>query len=387
MRPWHWWFLLGLVLLAFALRIRDAHALTYPTPARMTTGQDITIRLSRQHECRWIDGRTATQPERAAMFLAGAGRFLPEGLLYGELSGISACKTFALGQGKSWLSLMDQRLRVYYVDASRDGEWSILGTSGCPDYDSVHLAGEKLQACSTASTTAKRACAASLYMTGPLLDWLDLRIENGQCERGARFDLVIPGFTDKIIEVQGRLVYNVPLPALTPTQMSLWTDALHRHHAGDAAACNGPISTGGTRNALLAFENSALDERQKHAFQVHEFTGTIDSRWSAQDVCDIKTLEGVAMSELDRCFHLPGNIMWACLTRARASHETWHRIGALKNTGLIRIGHHTASPQLTSTTARTPRQWLDCQIGTIPGCRLPWVPADWRQLVGSGGGM
>lgn len=354
------------------------------TTAEVVTGRDITVRYKREDTCRWWRGQTATQPQRAAMFLAGAARFVPDAIRAGRA--IPACAQLARGKWSStgFLGNLDMRLRTMYTDISRDKEWSLIG-GGCGEYEIVATVGTDLQTCATANAKSATACAQSLDMTGDLLAWADLRIEQGRCVKGARFDLVIPGVEDKQRALAGHLIYREPLPPLTDAQMALWTKALHLHHQSDDAACGeGPKPATSVRQALLDFENSATDERQKHAFQVHEFDTNVDPTWSLQDVCDIKRLEGAAMTELDRCFHLPGNVMWACLTRARASHETIHRIGALNNAGVIRIGTHADRPQLTSTQPRTPRQWLDCAINPALGCRPVWVPADWRTIVGAG---
>jgi hypothetical protein len=76
---------------------------------------------------------------------------------------------------------------------------------------------------------------------------------------------------------------------------------------------------------------------------------------------------------------LTGTAQWICLTRTRISHETLHRCGALRNDTVVRIGDHT-DKQLTSQPTRTCAAWLSClRDGS---CRLPWVPTNWRTLLG-----
>jgi hypothetical protein len=49
---------------------------------------------------------------------------------------------------------------------------------------------------------------------------------------------------------------------------------------------------------------------------------------------------------------------------------------------VYRIGDHT-DRQLTDQKARTGLDWIRCQTGELPGCRLPWVPepSTWRIMV------
>jgi hypothetical protein len=349
------------------------------TPTALIRGRDISVRYLVQDTCRWIDGHTATQAQRGAMFLSGATRFLPVAVRIART--VPACS----GYQSSWtsrLSDMNRRLRSYYVDRCRDREWSIV-SGGCPDYSKVADTGRDLQACCTRNAKSAAACAASPDLTSDILEWADLRIEAGKTVVGAAYTLTIPTVEDKTVAMQGHLEYNKPLPPLTTQQMDLWQKALMLHHESDDAVCSGAPPVTGVKNALLAFIDSAVDERQKHFFGIAEFEGSMDPTWSPQDRCDIKKLEGFAMNEIDRCFHPTGKDMWACLTRARASHESWHVIGAV-NAGELRIGNHSdCKPQLTSTLPRTPREWIDCQVGTVPGCRLPWVPDPntWRVLV------
>ncbi|MFZ9463105.1 MAG: hypothetical protein ACO262_05755, partial [Vulcanococcus sp.] len=44
---------------------------------------------------------------------------------------------------------------------------------------------ERLRACSTTKPSDAAACAQSFYLSGDLLDAMDLRIVNGQCVKGA----------------------------------------------------------------------------------------------------------------------------------------------------------------------------------------------------------
>lgn len=362
---------LFLVLFAF---VGSAHSF------RLATGQDISIRLPRNQRCKWYDGRTATQPERAAMYLFGVAKMMPEGLLYAKTN--PYCADVARGISASNLEIEDTRLRVYYVDQNRNPVWGIFGDNGCPDYEHVQDLGERLQTCSTKSDAAKRTCAASTYLSKDILSWADLRVENGKCEKGADYTLLLPGKEDNVVAKEGFLDYRVPLPPITPAQRSLLNNLMGIHHSTDEAFCAGTQGppAGSVKKAALEFINSASDERQRHAFLL-EFATTRDesaSGWTAQEHCDWGMLKGAALHEWAKCFDLTGTAQWVCLTRTRISHETLHRCAALKNTKRVRVGDHT-DKQLTSLPMRTCADVLRCQTGELSGCRLPWLPADWRK--------
>ncbi len=363
---------------------------------RFPTGRDVTIRLTRRKDrCKYMDGQTATQVQRASMYLVGVARLMYEGMLYAKYN--PHCWDVER-RNQSNLQTEDTRLRVYYVDEKRDSQWSIEGDNGCPDYQHVHDLGEAIQACSTADDAAKVACAASLYMTGDLLDYADLRIEAGRCERGARFPIVLPGFEDARRSMLGALDYDDPLPPISPKTMALARELMQLHHDTDHAYCDGtggPLA-GSVKRKALELANSAVDVRQQHALFL-EFTSAKDEGslthkrttkqgWTRQEHCDWGVLKGFALQEWERCLSRPPETMWACLTRTRATHETLHGCAAYKSDRNVRIGDHTSS-QLTGQPARTCALWLKCQTGELPGCRLPWVPENWRVLIGQGAPM
>lgn len=348
-----------------------------PALARMVTGRDVTIRYSRQDECRWWNGQTATQDRRLAEYLACEARFLPEGLLYA--ANTLGCRGVAHGQSASDLETEDTRLRVFYTDPNRDGEWSIL-SGGCPDYDHCKALGRRLQACSTANDAVAARCAASPFMTPDLLDWTDMAIVDGACVPGAAFDVVIPDAEDFDVRARGTIRFDRPLTPLTDAQRALLADLLVTHHRQDQFLCGlADPPDHSVKAAAVAFLASAADDDQRTWFTL-EFTGAIDPAYDAQTVCDLSMLAGYAMDAWGACFDLGPLDVTTCLVRTRASHETVHRMRALHNDGLLRIGDHD-DHQLTSTVARSIDDWLACVRDPTLGCRPAWLPADWRVIM------
>lgn len=373
-----------------------------PSLFRAPSPRDISIRLKRDQRAKWTCAirrpdeqpgctpRTATQPERASMYLLGVARMLPEGLLYAKRMG-AACATAYRSNTKNY-ETENTRLRVFYVDSRRNKTWAILGDNGPPDYQHVQHLGEDLQDCSLATPAAKRACA--VLATPDLLDWMDLRVAPGadgvlECRFGVDLVLSLPDkrTEDDAMARVGALDYRVPLPAPTAAQRAAMAHLLATHHATDRAFCTGTPgpAPGSVQRAAAALLATASTEAQRHAFLMI-FTAARDETptgWSRQQHCDWTMLKGFAMHAWGDCLDQPGTAQWICLTRTRVSHETLHLLAALRDDTLrARIGDHTDT-QLTSEPARTGLEWLACLTGETPGCRLPWVPdpATWRVRV------
>ncbi len=373
-----------------------------PTPARFPTGRDISIRIPHDQRCRWwsdVPGgplRTATQAERAALFLEEAAVIQPEAMRYATHT--AGCQGVAARRAGEYET--DQlRLRSFYVDPDRDSEWSILGRNSCHPYGHVERLLRDIQACATASDRAAQACAQSFLMGGELLAAADLRIVNGRCTKGADFPTpVYPEKEDPALQLRGRLVYNQPLPTLTRTQRGLACAVLTLHEAGSRAKCGLPSTPAETaalvqarcgvtvpagqttRAAELALLRSAVTEKQKHAFLML-FTGSMDTTttgWTPQDQCDLGMLEHFAWAAWDAALDLPPAEMWGILTRARVTHETTHLWAAWRTpTVRWRLGDH--QHRLMDVAPRTQAQWLAClRDGS---CRPAWLPADWRILI------
>lgn len=358
-------------------------------PFVMPTGRDLSITLKREQRCKYVAGRTATQVERAAMYVLGTGKLQVEGLLYAKYHPKCAGQVSAT----AGLEVDDTRLRVFYVDPERNGVWNILSDNGCPDYEHVQTLGEKLQACSTDSDAAKVACAQSKYLNQNILDWTDLRVVNGRCERGGARP-VLPPQEDKALARVGMLDYRVPVPFTPPAVAGAMDTIVRIHHRSDHAYCEGGQSAGGFQSALLAMLalTDTPDRRLQHSLLL-VFTGIADegpSGWTRQEVCDWKLLEGIAMHEWQACTTtdpvtrqpIQPLQVWPCRTRTRITHETLHRCAALKNRSKVRIGNHDASP-LTGRPSETCEAFLKCQTGETPGCRRAWVPepGSWRHMV------
>lgn len=365
---------------------------------RPVRGMDISIRLARDQRTKWwnvarrpddpaIGVTTANQPQRAGMYLMGVAKMMPEGLLYAQR--VPACAE-AYRQNLGNYETENTRLRVYYVDAKRNGQWGIFGENGPPDYSHTNDLGEDIRDCSLSSLAAKAACFASPLMTQDMLDWTDMRKEDGECRRGANLIFTIPpkAAENKAVAEQGFLEYNVPLPTPTPQNRAAMAHLMAVHHATDLAFCEGrtngpaPGSVQAAVNALLA---TAISEEQRHAFLMIFTAVRDDVSWTRQQHCDWKMVQGFGMHAWGDCINLTGAAQWICFTRRRVSHETTHLIPAGSGTAtnkLYRLGDHTDT-QLTSQPSRTGLEWWQCLTGQKPGCGVPWVPpaSTWRILA------
>lgn len=343
---------------------------------RFPTGKDRSIRIPNDDSCKWWDGRTATQAERAMIYLEGVAVLFPQGLKYAKYT------PYCVSAGRSsegTFQTENTRLRYFYADAKRDGEWSIL-SGGCPDYGDVEMLGKKLRTCSTQNDKASVACAESPYMTQAILDWTDMRIEDGKCVRGGNYDVVIPEVEDKEMAMKGHLSYRDPLPQLTPEQRDLARAVFNLHHDGGEKKCgidHGPLHQS-VKEGMAALLQSAVSERQKHSLLM-VFPTDVDigpSGWSDQDLCDFAQLEHFAWQAWDACLDLPGEDMWGCITRARVSHETAHIMASYRGRGDYRIGDHVKNPM--SFPGQTSSEWLECFRNDPARCGILWLPADWR---------
>lgn len=359
-------------------------------PIRFATGRDISSAITRRKDrCKFMDGKTATQPQRAAMYLAGVARLMADGLVYAKYH--PTCRD-AVGKSESDFETENLRLRVYYVDVNRNSVWAILGDNGCPDYEHVHDLGVRLNSCSTQSLSAKRECATVLndmgdrvpnpYLTPDLQAYANLRVINGLCEKGpARAPSTL--VEDKRRALIGKLDYTEPIPQLTTAQQVKRDILVEAHHQSDGVKCGkppGPLA-GQVKARSLAFANSASTPEQQHAFFL-DFTSTVDrgqKGWTDQQVCDWAQLEGLAMHAWGACFDLAPKDQWPCATRRRVTHETLHVCAAYRNDELaVRLGDHSET-QLTAQPARSCAAWLGCL--SDGSCRLPWVPGNWRILL------
>ena len=330
---------------------------------------DLSIVLNKPElRCRWVQGRPANQAERSGLY---------EAMLFAKYhpqcaQAMKTCGTF--------LELEYMRLFVYYVSEDRNSQWQLL--TGCGDYSHVLDCGQALHACATGTTRAAVDCAASPWMTTDLLTCADLRVEQGQCVSGASRRPLIPTGKDPLnVVTAGALDFTVPLPPVSAASNAALDALVSTHHAVDAASCAGHTMAG-VKAAAARLYATAADARQAHAF-VLDFTSAMDrgpTGWKDQPACDWKMLQGIAMRRWRDCFRRPVAEQWACAVTERTRHATLHRCGAVRDEHRVRIDDG-GRIQLTSQPARTCEEWLACQTGETPGCRLPWVPDGWRTVV------
>lgn len=372
--------LIGLVVLLLAA---PAFAGDEVIPfTRFPTGKDRSIRMKNDDHCHWWDGRTATQAERAMMYLEGVAVLQPQGLKYAKYTPSCASEAHS---NESNFETDNLRLRYFYVDFRRDKEWSIKN-GGCPDYGHTIGLGKDLQRCSTKNDKAAKECAASPYMTQDILDWTDMKIVDGKCVKGADYEVVIPEDEDKEMAMRGHLDYRIPLPPLTAEQRYLAHHVMELHHAGSDEKCgehSGPMMQS-VKEAMTALLQSAVSERQKHSFLMI-FPTDVDlgpTGWNDQEMCDLAQLEHFAWQAWDSCFDLPGDQMWGCLTRARVSHETTHIMASYRSEDdevEYRISDHVNYPM--DFPHQTADEWLECFRNDPDRCGILWLPADWQIVL------
>jgi hypothetical protein len=359
-------------------------------------GRDISIRRSRGTRTKFwntayapweqpLPIRTATQPERAMMYLMGVAKMMPEGLLYARENPYCVATAWSPNLGN--YETENKRLRAYYIDPNRNDVWAILGGNGPPDYEHVQDLGEDIQRCSLQSEAAQRACASSPYMTTDMLEWTDMRIVDGRCRFGADLIFQPDPVEDLRIANMGKLDYRVALPPLTSANIAALNAVMASHHQSDVDFCHGVPASVSVSSAVRSLYRTAISEEQFHSFLL-VFTGRVDNAvpkgWTRQQLCDGKMFEGFAMHEWGRAFFdFTGVMVWQKVTPRRAAHETVHNIVAMREaTHTYRIPDGS-DRQLTDQTARTGADWLRCITGELAGCRPLWVPdpSTWRIMV------
>ena len=124
-------------------------------------------------------------------------------------------------------------------------------------------------------------------MNKDLQDLLNLRIENGQCVKGAAFTIP-PKLEDenKARANDGLMTKKAVLSPLSSTQMEL----LHATHMAHVAVSNwrcgaSAPAAGIVTRAHQAFEATAKNETEHHFFRMKDFAGAVDAGWSAAEVC------------------------------------------------------------------------------------------------------
>lgn len=378
-------------LLALLLLTTTAHAASKDTlppgfQFALPTALEVGLRVPLGSRCTFVAGRTATQPERFAMLMLTRDRLWPDVLRAAKhLKGcenVDSSGNYQAGR---------IRLDNYYRSCSRAGGYPLMSPTACDTYDFARKAFQAFHDCVLKTPQRATACAQSLDVSGDVLDATDLHIDAGKCAPGARAILTLPGYEDPQLRDYGQIDCSVPVPQ-TPAFQAVVATIVAQHHASDHAWCLGEPFTGSvgaaTRQALLA---PGLVPIERWAALL-VFTGGLDdgaAGWSRQDICDFKMLEGLALGAEwgGRCLTLGGTAVGDCMDMARSNHNGLHDCAAYKADTLVRFGTDAPRPQFTGGKQRTCADWLRCQTGELPGCRLKWVPAPetWRVLVAPDG--
>lgn len=263
---------------------------------------------------------------------------LEESRLMAMLSVLRAIRPFVGGQKKinRWVNISSGFSHifrdlnpVYQMDRLGDGE----GGTWTTDPSGKHYSIENYAMRDVQKLCLLRDNFPLVSKLAPdVLDFLDIRLANGRVEVGAAFTLPpIPSTYDKTVMRAGPITADRPMVALTPTQLAALTAATQAHqHASDPVAHPSPADADDHKSVQLLlreFEETALDEEQRHFFQLMQFNGGKDARWSAADVALIAKLEDLTWNEWDAELRKPAP-NWGLSRYWEIAHQQAHALAA-----------------------------------------------------------
>ena len=191
------------------------------------------------------------------------------------------------------------------------------------------------------STPAKQQACASFPepILPQLLDFLDLRIENGKCVKGATF--ILPpyptsGTYDKYALTRGLIDYETTLVPWTTEQRGCILDTHLAHHAVTNWHCgvgprppDGIVATEHRRCSALA-----ASTQQLRLLTMLPFSGIFDAEWSQVEKCAIARAQDAAHHRwTDAMLAIDGVTkgQWLAIELANIDHAALHLVANLKH--------------------------------------------------------
>lgn len=92
----------------------------------------------------------------------------------------------------------------------------------------------------------------------------------------------------------GMIQAKTPMPALTAKQTALIMAAHAAHSAVSQFRCGGPATTANVAAAHMALEATATNEDMHRFLRMKNFSGVVDPRWTAAEVCKLARLQDTA---------------------------------------------------------------------------------------------
>lgn len=174
---------------------------------------------------------------------------------------------------------------VYQMDKLGDGEGGTWTTDPSGKHYSIenYAMGDIQKLCLNKDNFAQAAALSQDYK-----DFLDIRVQGTKIEVGALFVLPpAPDTYDKAVSKLGPITADHSMKPLSTDQKAKLVAATNAHqHTGED-----PHKT--VQELLKIFEDSALDEEQRHFFQMMQFNCGSDPRWSSADKALIGELEEI----------------------------------------------------------------------------------------------
>jgi hypothetical protein len=345
-----------------------------PTPPVRPSYRDVSIKIRADYPYKWWRGRTATQVGRDAMEETLVARAVPEAIRYART--IPACRE-ATGKAIGLLNNVTAKLGNLYEQADLKlgdgttpfpgGSWSIPAYGRHYRFEQYAL--KAIRDCS-ASGSGRAACAVSPLLTASLLDLLDLRVEAGQCIRGASFVATCDYEDANGVPCAPPLeAYNsyragvgvVQSKARMPTPDAALLHATHAAHlaVSDWRCMVGPPPTAGiVQAAHVALEASAETEDQHHFLRLKDFEGFVDG-WMAAEACRWARLQDRFH---ERWMVAVGRGEWGAARRADDDHQLAHVCMGLRDDRLL-VRFSCAPDDIRDCPVLTCRQALAALAG------------------------
>jgi hypothetical protein len=246
------------------------------------TAQDLSLKFKGGADYTTYRGHPTDQFEKDQMEQTLANVWLPQVVSYME--SMPACSGY-LSNAWSQIPVIYRRLDAVFQYRGRvlsGGTWQV--TNGGRHYQIEYYQMQHARQCSLGSGKAK--CAELLAGT-PLLDLLDLHIENYTCVAGGNFTIPVePARSSNALDglVDGRRIF----PILDASSEAALTQAETAHQSG---MCGMPPSPIGVKAAQDIFIRLAGSEAEAHFRTPPPFRGGCDPKYSPDQCCKWKALE------------------------------------------------------------------------------------------------
>lgn len=215
---------------------------------------------------------------------------------------------------------------VYQMNSLNDGlpggNWETDRTG--KHYSIENYAMEEFQALFCAKANREKAARE---IPAAILEFLNIEVVSGRCSP-SNFEYLKPAY-DKTNSKIGPITTDHMMKPLTAEQAKLLSAATkaHQHGSDPHTHPDEEESHASVQSLLEKFEHSAIDEEQRHFFQLMQFNGGSDAVWPSEDRELIMRFEDITWNRWDAAMRAPSP-NWGLTRYWEIAHQQAHALNA-----------------------------------------------------------